>query len=94
MEDLSMRRPHPRFDARRSAWVTNAGGKLAILESGPKNAETEAAAGNAFYIRTAKLGRPVQTDVPNVSLGKLADEYGEWMAESKLNRNVAGNWSW
>ena len=74
-----MRRPHPRFDARRNAWVTNAGPKLAILQPGPKNAETEAAAWNAFYIHMAKLGRPVQTDVPNLSLGRLADEYGEWM---------------
>ena len=44
-----MRRPHPRFDEARNAWVTRAGGKLKILAAGPKNADTEADAWDAFY---------------------------------------------
>ncbi len=39
-----MRRPHPRFDKTRNAWVTRAGGKLKILANGPKNKNTQAAA--------------------------------------------------
>ena len=33
-----MRRPHPRFDSVRDAWVTRAGGRIKILAKGPKNA--------------------------------------------------------
>jgi hypothetical protein len=43
-----MRRPHPRFDETRNAWVTRAGGPLKILAKGPKTAETESAAWDAF----------------------------------------------
>ena len=39
-----MRKPHPRFDDARNAWVTRAGGTLKILAKGPKNSATEAAA--------------------------------------------------
>src|SRR5262245_19623794 len=52
-----VRRPHPRFDEARNAWVTRAGGKLKILARGPKNAETEAAAWGAFYPYMTGLGR-------------------------------------
>jgi integrase len=38
-----VRRPKPRFDNTRNAWVTRAGGKLKILAKGPNNTETEAA---------------------------------------------------
>ena len=55
-----MRRPHPRFDKARNAWVTRAGGKLKILASGPKNGDTEAAAWEAFYAHMAQRGNPVE----------------------------------
>ncbi len=75
-----MRRPHPRFDEARDAWVTRAGGKLKILAKGPKNADTEAAAWDAFYVHMAMLGNPVENAaVPTLTLGQLADRYGEWM---------------
>ena len=51
-----MRRPHPRFDDARNAWVTRAGGKLKILSKGPKNAETETASWDAFYVHMAQPG--------------------------------------
>jgi hypothetical protein len=80
-----MRRPHPRFDARRNAWVTNAGGKLKVLTSGPKNANTEAMAWDAFYEHMARLGQPVpNAGISNITLGELADQYGQW-----LDREVA-----
>ena len=53
-----MRRPHPRFDEARNAWVTRAGGKLTILAKGPNSTEIEAAAWDAFYVHMAKLGQP------------------------------------
>jgi integrase len=75
-----VRRPHPRFDAARNAWVTRAGGQLKVLAKGPKNAETEAAAWDAFYAHMAKLGSPVEgSAAPALTLGQLADRYGEWM---------------
>ena len=75
-----MRRPHPRFDVRRNAWVTNAGGKLRLLAQGPRNSETEAQAWDAFYRHMAQLGRPIsEAPTPGFTLGQLADEYGEWM---------------
>jgi len=75
-----VRRPHPRFDAARNAWVTRAGGNLKILAKGPKNAETEAAAWDAFYVHMARLGTPIQdAPIPAVTLGQLSDRYGEWM---------------
>jgi integrase len=75
-----LRRPHPRFDAARDAWVTRAGGRLKVLARGPKNAETEAAAWDAFYAHMARLGNPVEPSTPAVlTLGQLADRYGEWM---------------
>ena len=75
-----MRRPHPRFDGARNAWVTRAGGKLKILAKGPENAETEAAAWDAFYGHMARLGSPVEGPALAVlTLGQLADRYGEWM---------------
>lgn len=77
-----MRRPHPRFDERRNAWVTNAGGRLKFLAKGPKNTETEQEAWNSFYEYMAKLGRPIQdAPVPQLTLGELADEYGSWMQQ-------------
>ena len=76
-----MRRPHPRFDADRNAWVTRAGGKLKILVKGPENAVTEQAAWDAFYAHMAHLGNPVENaSVPALTLGQLADRYGEWMS--------------
>lgn len=76
-----MRRPHPRFDTARNAWVTRAGGKLKILAKGPKNAETESTAWDAFHIHMARLGSPVEdAPVPVLTLGQLSDRYGEWMA--------------
>jgi len=75
-----VRRPHPRFDEARNAWVTRAGGRLKILSKGPKNSETEAAAWDAFYCHMAKVGLPVENaSIPAVTLGQLADKYGEWM---------------
>lgn len=75
-----MRRPHPRFDETRNAWVTRAGGHLKILAKGPNNATTEAAAWDAFYVHMAKLGNPVEgSSIPAYTLGQLADKYGEWM---------------
>ena len=75
-----MRRPHPRFDTARNAWVTRAGGKLKILASGPKNKDTEAAAWDAFYAHMSKLGNPVEgSSLPVITLGQLADKYGDWM---------------
>lgn len=76
-----MRKPHPRFDARRNAWVTNAGGKLKILAAGPKNAQTEAAAQTEFYEHMYRLGRPLKQARPAISLGKLADQYDGWMQQ-------------
>jgi hypothetical protein len=65
-----MRRPKQRFDETRNAWVTRAGGKLKVLAKGPKNRESEAAARDAFYGHTAKLGIPVEgTSVPSIILG-------------------------
>ena len=75
-----MRRPHPRFDDTRNAWVTRAGGALKILAKGPKNANTEAAAWDVFYVHMAKLGNPVAgSAIPILTLGQIADKYGEWM---------------
>ncbi len=75
-----MRRPHPRFDEARNAWVTRAGGKLKILAGGPKNKDTETAAWDAFYAHMAKLGNPVEgSSLPVITLGQLADKYGDWM---------------
>lgn len=75
-----MRRPHPRFDTARNAWVTRAGGKLKILAKGPENSDTETAAWDAFYAFMAKLGMPVENaSIPVITLGQLADKYGEWM---------------
>ena len=75
-----MRRPHPRFDAARNAWVTRAGGHLKVLAKGPQNAETEAAAWDAFYAHMARLGGPAEGPAaPALTLGRLADRYGEWM---------------
>ena len=75
-----MRRPHPRYDETRKAWVTKAGGPLKTLAAGPKNAETEAAAWDAFYVHMAKLGQPVEgASIPKITLGDLSDRYGEWM---------------
>ena len=75
-----MRRPHPRFDKARNAWVTRAGGKLKILASGPKNGDTEAAAWEAFYAHMAQRGNPVEgSSLPVITLGQLADKYGDWM---------------
>lgn len=75
-----MRRPHPHFDETRKAWVTRAGGKLKILANGPKSADTESAAWDAFYAHMVKLGNPVEdSTVPVITLGCLADKYGEWM---------------
>ena len=71
-----MRRPHPRFDDARNAWVTRAGGKLKILASGPKNGDTEVAAWDAFYAHMAKLGNPVPgSSLPALTLGQLADKH-------------------
>jgi integrase len=75
-----VRRPHPRFDEVRNAWVTRAGGKLKILTKGPKNSETEAAAWDAFYAHMTKLGNPIENvSIAVLTLGQLADKYGEWM---------------
>ena len=75
-----MRRPNPRFDATRNAWVTRAGGRLVTLAGGPKNAQTEAEAWDAFYSHMAKMGNPVpESTVPTLSLGQLADQFGAWM---------------
>ena len=53
-----MRRPKPRFDEVRNAWVTRAGGSLKILAKGPNDAGSEAAAWDAFYAHMARLGNP------------------------------------
>lgn len=75
-----MRRPHPRFDETRNAWVTRAGGRLKILAKGPKNADTEAVAWDAFYVHMARIGQPVEgSSTPKITLGELCDRYGEWM---------------
>ncbi|HEY7152458.1 MAG TPA: site-specific integrase [Gemmataceae bacterium] len=75
-----MRRPHPRFDEARDAWVTRAGGTLKVLAKGPKNAETESTAWDAFYVHMAKLGNPIEgSALPVITLGDLADKYGDWM---------------
>ncbi len=75
-----MRRPHPRFDQTRNAWVTRAGGQLKILAKGPQNAESEAAAWDAFYVHMAKFGSPVENSaIPTITLGQFADKYGDWM---------------
>ena len=74
-----MRRPHPRFDDSRDAWVTRAGGRLKLLAKGPKNADTEGAAWDMFYVHMAKLGQPVEiASIPKITLGELCDHYGEW----------------
>ena len=76
-----MRRPHPRYDAARNAWVTRTGGKLKILSNGPQNAETEVVAWDAFYAHMAQLGNPVEgASIPTLTLGQLADRYAEWMS--------------
>ena len=75
-----MRRPHPRFDDARNAWVTRAGGQLKILTKGPKTADTETAAWDAFYVHMAKLCEPVEAAaLPQITLGELCDRYGEWL---------------
>jgi len=80
-----VRRPHPRYDEIREAWVTRAGGHLKILAKGTENADTKAAAWGAFYLHMAKLGQLVECgSVPKLTLGELADRYGEW-----LEREVA-----
>ena len=77
-----MRRPHPRFDNRRNAWITNAGGSLKTLAKGPANAETEEEAWNAFYAHMARLGHSIE-DAPQSQcmLGELAQQYGDWMQQ-------------
>lgn len=76
-----MRRPHPRFDSRRNAWITKAGGKLTTLAPGPKTQRSEAAAWEAFYRLMAEFGRPTEQAVlPMITVGDLADRYGIWMA--------------
>lgn len=74
-----MRRPHPRFDAARNAWVSRAGGRLKVLGRGPKNADTQSAAWAAFYAHMTQLGNPVPAAPAPISLGELADEYGRWL---------------
>lgn len=82
-----MRRPKPRFDETRNAWVTRAGGKLKILAKGPQNADTEAAAWDAFYAHMARLGNPVEgSSIPSLTLGQLADKFDDW-----LEREVAAD---
>lgn len=76
-----MRRPHPRFDTSRNAWVTRAGGRLKILAKGPKPPESEAAAWTAFYAHMANLGNPVPAAPTAISLGQLADEFGSWLRQ-------------
>lgn len=91
-----MRRPHPRYDETRKAWVTRAGGRLTILVKGPKNADTEAAAWDAFYVHMANLGHPVEaSSIPKITLGELSDRYGEWMERGVAAvRMQPPAWSW
>lgn len=80
-----MRRPHPYYLKVRRAWITKAGGKLHILLKGPKNADTEARAWEAFYLYMARLGQPVeQAVVSTLSVGQLADRFDEWL-EREVN---------
>src|SRR3954465_12673028 len=79
MEVPLVRRPHPRFDQARNAWVTRAGGRLKVLAKGPKTSTTEAAAWDAFYSHMARLGQPVEEATTRLTVGELADRYGEWM---------------
>lgn len=85
-----MRRPHPRFDEARNAWVTRAGGKLKVLARGPKTAETEAAAWDAFYAHMAMRGNPAEgSSLPSLTLGQLADKFAAWLereVEAKRSR--------
>jgi hypothetical protein len=75
-----MRRPHPRFDEVRNAWITRAGGKLMTLTPGLQNAETKAKAWDAFYAHMTLLGNPVEgSSVPVITLGQVADRFGECM---------------
>ena len=75
-----MRRPHPRYDVRRKAWITNAGGRLKVLAQGPKDSQSEAQAWTAFHEHMAHQGCPVvEATTPELTLGELADEYGQWM---------------
>lgn len=85
-----MRRPHPRFDSHRNAWVTNAGGRLKTLAKGPKNAATEKVAWQALYDHMSRLGRPVE-GAPEfaITLGDLADEYGRWMEKEVRENRLA-----
>jgi integrase len=76
-----VRRPHPRFDTTRNAWVTRAGGTLAVLAKGPKTAATEEAALAAFYAHMARLGQPVaEAPTPSIAIGELCDRFGDWMS--------------
>lgn len=75
-----MRRPHPRFDEARNAWVTRAGGKLQTLAGGPKSTQSEAEAWDAFYAHLAKMGSPVAgSSLPAITLGRLADRFDNWI---------------
>jgi integrase len=75
-----VRRPKPRFDEVRNAWVTRAGGSLKILAKGPNDAGSEAAAWDAFYSHMARLGNPVEgASVPCITLGQLADKFDDWL---------------
>jgi hypothetical protein len=60
-----VRRPHPRFDETRNAWVTRAGGKLKILAKEPKNAETESQASVDSSAAAPRGGRGCQTEAPS-----------------------------
>ena len=81
-----MRRPHPRYDVRRKAWVTNAGGRVKVLVRGPKDPQSEAAAQTAFHEHMVRLRRPAgDATVPDLTLGELADEYGQWMTRQVAN---------
>ena len=84
-----MRRPHPRYDHVRNAWITRAGGKLKILAKGPKTAGTEQAAWDAFYAHMAALANPVPAATTPITLGELADEFGAF-----LNREVEAGRTW
>lgn len=85
-----MRRPHPRYDVRRKAWVTNAGGRLKVLVRGPKDSQSEAAAQTAFHEHMVCLRRPAgDATVPDLTLGELADEYGQWMTRQVANGEMA-----
>ena len=63
---------------------------MKVLVRGPKDSQSEAAAQTAFHEHMVRLRRPAgDATVPDLTLGELADEYGQWMIRQVANGEMA-----